>query len=333
MSINEDNVSGTAAMFEASLEVHRPQMVQVDRGDHDSVPLLLIPDGMSVADVLPHLEARREFPTRAKGTSTHQTLDSLKAHVARTKDADTVAWLESNATAAKLTVIYNYNVGENAFLDGVQAQPRHGDHRAVYAFPLSDAYRAWQHVSGKPQGQSELAAFLEAHITEIRGPADAGQRVMEIARALVGGDDDIAEGTLDADALDERARRIIATPSQLLGFSRRIAMHVETRAVETRDDQGNVSIEFRSEATAENVQGEKRAAVALPRLITIEVPVIQGGAPYKLPVRLTTKVANRACQWTLTVHRADLALDDAVKAEAEDFTRQTGVEVFRGTPE
>ena len=305
--------------------------MDVARGDHDGAPVLVIPVGMQVVDPLPFLEARREFPVRAKGTSTHQTLDSLKAHVERTKDADTVAWLESNTTAAKLTVVYNYNRAQEKAEDS--SRPRHGDHRAVYAFPLSDAWKAWQAISGKAQGQSELAAFLEAHITEIRGPSDAGVRVMEIARALVGGDDDAEEGTLDADALDERARRIIATPSQLLGFSRRIAMHVETRAVETRDDQGNVSIEFRSEATAENVQGEKRGAVALPRLITIEVPVIQGGAPYKLPVRLTTKVVNRACAWTLTVHRADLALDDAVKAEAEDFTAKTGVAVFRGTPE
>lgn len=332
MSINEDNVSGTAAMFEASLEVHRPQLVQVDRGDHDSAPLLLIPDGMSVADVLPHLEARREFPVRAKGTSTHQTLDSLKAHVARTKDADTVAWLESNATAAKLTVIYNYNVGENATLDGVQAQPRHGDHRAVYAFPVGDAWKAWQSVSGKPLTQADLAAFLESRVTEIRGPADAGPRVMEIARALVGGDDEAPEDTLDADALDERARRVIATPSQLLRLARRISMHVETRAIEERSETG-VNIVFRSEATAESTTGDERGRVSLPQLLVVEVPVIQGGAAYKLPVRLSTKIVGQRCQWTLTVHRADVALDDAVKDEAKDFTAKTGVAVFRGTPE
>lgn len=328
---NEENISGMAAVFDASREAHQPTTMNAARGDHDGAPLLVIPEGMQVVDPLPFLDARREFPVRAKGTSAHQTLDSLKAHVERTKDADTVAWLESNASNAKMTVVYNYNRAQEPAEEF--SRPRHGDHRATYAFPLSDAWKAWQGVSGKPQGQAELAAFLESHITEIRGPQDAGARVLEIARALVGGDDDVAEGTLDADALDERARRIIATPSQLLGFSRRIAMHVETRAVESRDDQGNVSIEYRSEATAENVQGEKRAVVALPRLITIEVPVIQGGAPYKLPVRLTTKASGQRVQWTLTVHRADLALDDAVKAEAEEFAAKTGVPVFRGTPE
>lgn len=330
MSINEENVSDMAAVFEASREAHEPTNIEASRGDHDGASLLVIPVGMQVVDPLPMLEARREFPARAKGSSTHQTLDSLKAHVARTKDADTVAWLDASATAAKLTVVYNYNRAQEPAEDFTR--PRHGDHRALYAFPLSDAWKAWQGVSGKPMGQAELAAFLESRVTEIRGPADAGARVMEIARALVGGDDDTSDDTLDGAALDERARRVIATPSQLLRLARRISMHVETRAVEERDSQGNVNIIFKSEATAEST-GEEKGRVTLPQLLVIEVPVVQGGAPYKLPVRLSTRVQGQRCQWTLTVHRTDLALEDAVTDAAADFTGETGVPVFRGTPE
>lgn len=327
-----ESATETAAMFEGSLEAHAPRAVQVERGDDQRVPLLVVSDRMQVVDPLPFLDARREYPARAKGTSAHQTLDSLKAHVARTKDGDSVAWLEASATAAKLTVVYNYNCSQDTHLDSIQAQPRHGDHRATYAFPLSDAWKAWQGVSGKPMGQAELAAFLESRVTEIRGPSDAGARVLEIARALVG-DDDTDADTLDGALLDERARRIIATPSQLLRLARRISMHVETRAIEERDAQGNVNIIFRSEATAESTTGEEKGRVSLPQLLVIEVPVVQGGAPYKLPVRLSTKVSGQRCQWTLTVHRTDLALEDAVTDAAADFTAKTGVPVFRGTPE
>lgn len=330
--MNEENVSDMAAVFEASREAHTPTVLHVERGTYDAAGLLLIPDGMSVADVLPALDARREFPARAKGSSSHQTLDSLKAHVARTKDEDTTAWLESSPTTAKLTVIYNYNTSQDATLDGVRAQPRHGDHRATYSFPLSDAWKAWQNISGKALGQAELAAFLESRVTEIRGPADAGARVLDIARALVGGEDDAPEGTLDGDALDAEARRIIATPSQLLRLARRISMHVETRATEERDAHGNVSIIFKSEATAEST-GEEKGRVSLPQLLVIEVPVVLGGPSYKLPVRLSTRVQGQRCAWTLTVHRAELALEDAVADAAADFTRETGVTVFRGTPE
>lgn len=339
--MNEENVSDMAAVFEASREAHQPRVLSVERGDENTAPLLIVPTGMQVVDPTPMLDLRREFPARAKGTSAHQTLDSLKAHVARTKDGDSVAWLDASPTSAKLTVVYNYNCDART-ADAVAAmmgdalspvQARHGDHRALYAFPLSDAWKAWQGVSGKPMGQAELAAFLESRVTEIRGPADAGARVLEIARALVGGDDDTDADTLDGALLDERARRIIATPSQLLRLARRISMHVETRAVEERDAQGNVNIIFKSEATAESTTGEERGRVTLPQLLVIEVPVVQGGAPYKLPVRLSTRVQGQRCQWTLTVHRADLALEDAVADAAADFTSKTGVPVFRGTPE
>ena len=333
MSINEENVSDMAAVFEASREAHKPSVLEVSRGTENDAGLLIVPNGMKVFDPLPFLDARREYPARAKGSSTHQILDSLKAHVARTKDADTVAWLDASATSAKLTVVYNCNRSADTHLDNIQAQARHGDHRALYAFPLSDAWKAWQGASGKPMGQAELAAFLESRVTEIRGPADAGSRVLEIARALVGGDDDTDADTLDGALLDERARKIIATPSQLLRLARRISMHVETRAVEERDAQGNVNIIFRSEATAESTTGEEKGRVTLPQLLVIEVPVVQGGALYKLPVRLSTKVSGQRCQWTLTVHRADLALEDAVTDVAEDFTGKTGVPVFRGSPE
>lgn len=329
--MNEENVSDMAAVFEASREAHTPRVLSVERGTENEAALLIVPTGMQVVDPTAMLDLRREFPARAKGSSTHQTLDSLKAHVARTKDGDTVAWLDASATKAVLTVVYNYNRAQEPAEDFTR--PRHGDHRALYAFPLSDAWKAWQGVSGKPMGQAELAAFLESRVTEIRGPADAGARVLEIARALVGGDDDAPEDTLDGALLDERARKIIATPSQLLRLARRISMHVETRAVEERDAQGNVNIIFRSEATAESTTGDEKGRVTLPQLLVIEVPVVQGGAPYKLPVRLSTKVSGQRCQWTLTVHRADLALEDAVTDAAADFTSKTGVPVFRGTPE
>ena len=328
--INEENHSDMAAVFEAAREVHQPLVMDVARGAEDECGLLIVPDGMKVFDPLPFLDARREAPQRAKGASTHQTLDSLKAHVARTKDRDTVAWLESSATTAKLTVVYNYNRAQEPAEDF--ARPRHGDHRAHYAFPVSDAWKAWQQVSGKAMGQAELAAFLESRVTEIRGPAAASARVMDIARALVGGDDDVDEDTLDGAALDESARRIIATPSQLLRLARRISMHVETRATEERDAHGNVNIVFKSEATAEST-GEEKGRVTLPQLLVIEVSVVQGGVAYKLPVRLSTKVAGQRCQWTLTVHRADLALEDAVTDAATEFAEKTGVPVFRGTPE
>lgn len=316
------------ALFEASREAHAPSTLQVTRGDHDAAGLLVIPDRMKVVDPKAILDARRPTPERVKGTSVHQTMESLVAHVLRTKDDDSAAWLTSNATAARLTVVYDYDRQQLPGLDADNPRARWREHQAVYDFPVSDAWKFWQSISGKAMGQSDLAALLEARVTELKGPDAAGPRVWEIARTLASADD--GENPVEVEA---RARALIATPAQLLRFSRQIALHVETRAEESRDDQGNVSIVFRAEATAEDVRGSERGKVRLPSLLVIEVPVLQGGALYRLPVRLTTKVQGQRATWTLTVHRADLAFEDAVKDAAGSFSTQTGVVVFRGAPE
>jgi uncharacterized protein YfdQ (DUF2303 family) len=326
--MNEDNISNAAAMFEASKTVHEPAVHVVTRGDANEAPLLVIPDGMTVIDTKPYLDALRVVPERVKGTSVHQTIESLVSHVQRSKDEDSAAWLTSNATAARLTVVYDYDRQQLPGLDADNPRARWREHQAVYDFPVSDAWKFWQGISGKAMVQSDLAALLEARVTELKGPDAAGPRVWEIARTLASADDD--ENPVEVEA---RARALIATPAQLLRFSRQIALHVETRAEESRDDQGNVSIVFRSEATAEDARGPERGKVRLPSLLVIEVPVLQGGALYRLPVRLTTKVQGQRATWTLTVHRADLAFEDAVKDAAGSFSTQTGVTVFRGAPE
>ena len=314
----EDTNTETAALFAATREAYEPRTIQAERGDGVSAPLLLVPDGMQVVDPLDKLDARLDAPRAAKGTSRHQTLASLVDHTRRHSDEGTVAWLATNAQgpSAGLAVVYDYNREKTK-------GARWGRHRAEFAFPISDEWKAWLSRSGKAMGQAELAAFLEDHIHEVRGPSSAGVRVMEIARALIESDE----------PTDEEARSIIATPTQLLRLSRRIAMHVETRAVEERDDQGNTFILYRSEATAENAAGDVKEKVTLPRLLIVEVPVIAEGTVYALPVRLATKVVGQRVQWTLTVCRADVAFNDAVSDAAKKFTEDTGVPVFRGAPE
>ena len=326
--MNEDNTSNAAAMFEAAKTAHEPGVHVVTRGDADEAPLLVIPDGMQVIDTKPYLDALRLVPERVKGTSVHQTMESLVAHTLRSKDLDSAAWLSTNATQARLTVIYDYDRAQYPDAQEGETRARWREHGAIYDFPVSDAWKFWQSISGKGMGQSELAALLESRITELKGPDAAGPRVFEIARALAAGDDD--ENPVEVEA---RARGLIATPAQLLRFSRTIAMHVETRAEESRDDQGNVSIVFRSEATAEDTRGTERGRAKLPQLLVIEVPVLQHGATYRLPVRLTTKVVGPRVQWTLTVYRADLAFEDAVNDAAGTFATQTGVPVYRGASE
>ena len=329
------------ALFDAAKETFHPSVVNVPRGDAESMPTLVIPKAMNAIDLKPWLDARREFPRRAEGESTHETIASLIGHVQRTRDEGSVAWLATTDTSAALTVVYDYHEaqerrrvkGDGSSYAGEDGVARWCKRTATHAFPLSKEWRAWRAVSGKGLTQAEFAAFIEDHVAEIRG-ADAarGGRALELALLLAQGDEAYSE-TMSAEELAALAMRRVGSPSQLVKMARRIALTLEMRAEEMRDESGNVSVVFRAEANAEGVRGEERSRVALPSLFVIEVPVLEGGTAYRLPVRLSTKIASQRAQWTMTLHRADAAFADAVADAARAFSDATGVPVFRGKSE
>lgn len=317
--------SDLAAAVEAVRE-QKPTILTVQGENADTVALLA-PDRMRNVHFA---SLRHATPSTATGESAHQTMESLIAHVARHKDGDSVAWLNVSGASASLRVVYDYHRARSLTINDptiAAGGARWCERTASYVFPVSPQWKAWLDVSGKAMSQSALAAFLEGHITELRDRSAAGPRAMEIARALVAKEDDSA-------VTDEEGRAVIASPSQLLRMARKIAMEVNTYAEESRDAHGNVSVVFRHEATAAESKGGVKTDVVLPLMFVVEVPVLTGGAPYLLPVRLAvTPTANQRVTWTLTVHRADLAMEDAINDASVAFAGATGLPVFRGTAE
>lgn len=318
------------AAVAAAMEAHEPRNLLIERGDTEHASVLVVPNGMKVFDPLAWLDARRPVPVRAKGTSAHTTLESLVAHVARNKRAHTtVAWLAQTGASAELSVVYNYNDPLTDNAPGLPEKRDAGwcDHRAVYAFPLSEPWAAWRAVDGKPMTQADFAAFLEARAAELAGVDTAGPLAMEVARAL-----------FDADAEDDavtndQAASVIASPKRMLKMGRRMSLCVEERAKEERDRHGNVSIVYVKNVTEENPDGSKVDEFKRPSMFLIRVPVYHGGTEYVLPVRLETKVAGGRAQWTVRLHRPDLALTRAQDDIAASFAANTGLQVFRGTME
>lgn len=314
--------SDNAAALEAMRE-HEPTLMTVQGENADTVALLA-PDRMRNVHFT---TVKHATPSTATGESAHQTMESLIAHVARHRDADSVAWLKVDGASASLRVVYDYHRAEaNPTPDRPYHAPRWMERTASYVFPVSEQFKAWRDISGKPMTQDVLATFLEAHITELRDRSNASPRVMDIARALVATED-------DSPVTDEAALAIIGSPSQMLRMARRMAMEVNTFAEEDRDEHGNVSIVYRNEAQATEVKGGEKVRLRLPLLAIVEVPVLNGGTPYRLPIRIGTKVASNRVQWTLTVHRADLAMEDAINDASIAFAGATGLPVFRGTAE
>ncbi|TIN90391.1 MAG: DUF2303 family protein, partial [Mesorhizobium sp.] len=52
---------------------------------------------------------------------------------------------------------------------------RNRSHRIVYAFPLTEEFKAWVNGNAKPMAQDVFAAFLEEHAAELAAPTD-GER-------------------------------------------------------------------------------------------------------------------------------------------------------------
>src|SRR3546814_5344247 len=48
-----------------------------------------------------------------------------------------------------------------------EAAPRHGAHRSMFAFPLSDEWNAWADMDKKPMRMMDFAAFLEDRIVDV----------------------------------------------------------------------------------------------------------------------------------------------------------------------
>lgn len=337
---NQDNLSTVTgaqteagAAFAAALEAHEPTDLPILRGGPDSANVLVVPAGMRVFDPLAWLDARRDYPVRVKGTSTHDTLDSLVADVARNKrDRSTVAWLKQEPGKTSLTVVYNDHAPA---ADGVEVDTSGDgsgnanwrDHRAVFHFPFSDAWKAWAENNGKPMSQADFALFLEARAVELAEPSSAGPSAMALARALFDAD-------AEEDAVtDEQAQKMIASPKRLLKLSRRLSLTVEARAKEERDHHGNVSIVYTENVSQENPDGTKADEFARPVMFLVRVPVYQDGTEYTLPVRVETKVAGGKVQWTYRFHRPDKAALDAQNDIAKAFAERTGLAVFRGSME
>ncbi|TIU60862.1 MAG: DUF2303 family protein, partial [Mesorhizobium sp.] len=91
------------------------------------------------------IEEFRQAPDRRKGTATVETLASFIALVDRHKDDDSVLFGKTVWPDPKLTAVLDYDK------EGVPARNR--SHRIVYAFPLTEEFKAWVNGNAKPMPQ------------------------------------------------------------------------------------------------------------------------------------------------------------------------------------
>lgn len=281
--------------------------------EHDgiSVPLILAPKGLELHDPMRFVRAeqdeKRDAPKHRKGTATMTDLPSFIHHTKRFADADSAIFAKRNESAPSLTAVLDYHRQTAA------GAPRFGRHRTHYAFPLSETWKAWKTVDGKALSQAEFAAFLEEHVMDIMVPptdgrSDAGALALDLV-SMIGGS--------------------IAGPTTMLETARGLRIF-ETSDVTNAQNlaTGETEMIFRTEH-----QDGKGQKVKVPTLFVIQTPVFDGGAAYKLPIRVRYRKAEARIVWMMARYRPDLIFADAFDHAVKQVREETGLPVLMGSPE
>jgi uncharacterized protein YfdQ (DUF2303 family) len=245
----------------------------------------------------------RAKPMRRKGTATLLDLDSLILHVNRFKDADTVIFASDSRAAPSITAVLDYHRA------GAEADPRFGDHKAKFAFPLSDEWKAWAGGNKKPMRMVEFAAFLEDHVIDVLDSATELPEEMSRFVKAIGGN--------------------IASPSKLMEIAVGLKVNEKSSVGETVNlSSGEGEISFVSQHT-----DGKGAPLKVPNLFLVGIPVFKNGPAYRIAVRLRYRKADGGLTFWYEMWRDDRVFDDAFNEALTRTREETSLPVLLGSPE
>ena len=287
--------------------------------------LVSLPRSRTVQDFTPalHAIAERVKPFHRKGTAKLETLASLIDWTNRFKGETSALFANPDMAQPSLTCIADYH-GEGAgTIDPTtgDAAARHCHHRGLYKFPLSDEWKAWMQVSGHPLEKDQMGEFIEANAKDVMDPTPG----------IIAGK--------ESDKLAPWENRLVRTAQQIEGrfgqLHQLLAMSRQFQVYETSDlkvstnrDSGEAEIQFLNEhKTADG------KPLNIPNLIIITIPVVRGGAPYRMPVRFRYRKSGASVKFILTVYNPEKAFEAAFEEAAAQARDETAVPLFYGTPE
>lgn len=279
-----------------------PKTVEVKRGTQQSVELLIVRGihGTEVVDPKKFTDQYLEAPERRKGVARHQTLQSFIDHVNRFKDDDSALF----ATDAALTCVFDYH------REGPEADPRFGEHRSVYSFPVSRQWQTWTNADKQTMSVQDFAEFLEDNVEDVGDPERATEAAKEIAKLL---------------------GATFATPAGLIGLSKGLNVHVDAKVAEShRAQSGEVSLTFEETHSTSAKTGAK---LRVPEAFLLNIPVFEEGQVYQLPAKLRYRLKGGNITWHYVLYRTDLAKRMAVEAARKQARAETDLPLFCGSPE
>ncbi len=291
----EENASMLGDMHTLVTSQLAAQVVETKAG-----AVLVTESDRVITDLEDVLEKHYACPKRAKGTSKHETVDSLIAHVKRMDlPAGECALFCASQGQPSLTAIYNYQPAD-------RSRGAFGDHRATYAFPFSDAWKRWTAAASKPLSVLEFAELLENGIADVRDPSQPSS-----APKLPG------------------VR--YASPAELLTLAEGLTVSVDLQVTEQRRrDDGTSTLQF---AEMHETRDKAGAPVKVPNGFLLGIPVFLGGPPYAIPCRLRYRVKDKAVVWLLVLHDVEAAKREAVTEAARFVAQETALPLFFGASE
>jgi len=265
--------------------------------------------GGRVYPVKPELfDGYLEAPRFRRGQANLTTIESLIEHVNRFKDSESVLFAVDDRKRPSITAIIDYHPAGG--ID--KASPRHGAHRSMFAFPLSDEWNAWADMDKNPMRMIDFAAFLEDRIVDVLDMIDGEDSLPEDMQKFV-------------NAVGGR----IAGPSRLMDLSVGLKVYEKANVSEAVNlASGEAQIQFASE----HVDGSG-APLKVPNLFLIAIPVFKNGQFYRLAARLRYRKSAEGLVFWYELWRADRAFDHAFRDSCERARVETELPLLFGTPE
>lgn len=296
-----------------------------DAFDLTETHLVAIPQHRKIEDVTEKHRNALEFlkPSRRKGTANLDDLQSLIDWANRFKGETSVLFAKPDLAAPTITCVADYHAEGPADPTEKTGDPlaRHCHHRAVYSFPLSEEWKAWMRVSNSPLEKDELGEFIEANAKDIMDPTTA---------ILAGKESEKNQAW--ENRLIQTARQIegrYGQLTQLLQMSRQFQVYETSNLkVSSNRDTGESEIQFLNEH-----KGADGKPLQIPNLIIIAIPVFQGGALYRMPVRFRYRKSGGAVLFILSIYNPEKAFEAAFKEAVEEAQTKTELPTFMGTPE
>lgn len=266
---------------------------------------ILTPRGLEV--VSPSKFDKHRFAPRTRsGTAALTALVSFIDHVNRFRDSNSAIFACNDRSKPSLTGVLNYHC------IGSLGAPRFGDHRAVFDFPLSDEWLAWNSFNGKELSMIGFSRFLEDHIVDVVPLTNItlGDAATNFATILGGAEK-------------------IADPASLMSMALNMQVFEKSNTANTNNlATGEIRADF------ETIYNDSTGAkLNVPSMFVISIPVFKGEAASQILARLRFRKDGPKITFFYELWRTDIVFDDAFDAAVEVVKNATGLPVFLGSDE